>query len=788
MADFLSALSSSRSRRTIKPKRVIPASHEGSDEEMRLSDATNPASAPPRLSRALFVVLITLIVGVVTIPLAYMPKALAISEWLRQTILFGVALVGLVATLVHIVRRKSLSLPRQWFTFALVGGVSLSAIVSALMSKTRYLSLYGYDGVEGYAATTYVAAAIVMILVAIIGHERRKLYYAWLTGGAVVMGLSVLSLYHVNVFPGVGISSWTPFGGTLALVVMAALTIVGSYGVLTEYRPSRALYAIAALAALCSFIVLISVNNRYGFLVLAGGSLVFLIGAAFRKEEILSRSMMAPCIGLFLSIVYLFMAIPSIVSTPLEVNISLKESVRVAGAALHANPVFGSGPGTYANQFLRLRGAEVTRQGFGNIDFHSGAGMVLTLLVTVGIFGGLLWTALVLWSLWMSGKGIVRDRRTGSYLAIQSVLFTVLVATLFLPVSPTILFTAVLFLGLSLAEGTYREISMARSERGIALRNGAVALVLLMLVIGTVVVVRRTGGVYFALRGARAFAQNAPTAIEAMTKAIVFDNGHDGYWRMLSDARRTQLNTASAQLGSGDVTPEAKTALQYMRAQMLDAATRATMLAPGSALNWATLGQAKLVSGASNQDALTDAHSAFGRAQELNPTDPGVVTALGVTERLQAFVSAKGEKPDNTKAVVLLEQAIALQPAYVQAHLELARLYASSLEEEKAFVAYGNARLAAPYDPRVAYEVAMYLREGKKTVEAIAELERAVKLAPNFVDAHLVLSDLYVFTGDYANAILHTEALLKLYPDSKELQARLESLKEKAAAPPKKKK
>lgn len=761
---------------------------EASKNEPSSFAVARPLSTPSRLSRALFVVLAILILGIVAIPLAYMPKALSISEWLRQTILFVVALVGLVATLVHIVRRKSLSLPRQWLTFALLGGVSLSAVLSALLSHTRYLSLYGYDGAEGYAATTFVAMALITILVTVVGHERRKLYYAWLTGGAVIMLLSVLSLYHVNVFPGVNIASWTPFGSTLTLVIMAALTIVGAYGVLTEYRPSRVLYGVAILAALSSLAVLISVNNRFGFLVLAGGSLVFLIGAAFRKEEILSRSMMAPCIGLFLSIVYLFMAIPSIVTTPLEVNLSFKESTRVAREALHANPVFGSGPGTYANEFLRVRGVEVIRQGFGNTNFYNASGTILTSLVTVGFFGAVLWAVLVLWSLWVSGKGIIRDRRTGSYLAIQSVLFTALVATLFLPTHSTILFVIALFLGLSIAEGAYHEISMARSERGIALRNSAVAAVLLILVIGTAVVVRRVGGVYFTVRGAQVFAQNPPAAAAAISKAITFDNGHDGYWRMLSDVRRTQVNAFNTQMGKNAQTPEATTALQGIKEQMVAAATRATVLAPGSALNWATLGQAKLVYGASNEDALRDAHTGFDRAKELNPNDPGIVTALGVTERLQALLSANGGIPNNAKAVALLEQAIALQPAYIQAHLELARLYASTGENDQALAAYRNARMAAPYDPWVAYEVGLYLRDIKKNADAITELERAVKLAPNFADAHLMLSDLYVFMGDNASAIAHMEVLVKFYPDNTALQARLDSLKEKAAAPAKKKK
>lgn len=772
MADFVhSVVSSVRGSRTPKTK----IKQEYSDPRAQYGAAP---SVLPRLSTALRVALGAIIVGIVVIPLLYMPGVSAIGEWLRQTILFVVVAVAMVSVLVHMVRRKSLSVPRHYALFALLGGTAIIFFISALASKTPYVSLYGFSGTESYTATTFFALCLLTGVVVVVGQDRQKMYAAWLVGAGLVLVLSALSLFGLQVFPG-AFPGYLPLGSALTTVMVAALSLVGAYGVLTEYRPPRAMYGISIVVALAALIILLSANIRHGWLVLGGGSLVFLIGAAIRKEEILSRAMLAPCIGLFLSIVYLFMAIPSIISMPNEVHLSLGESARVAREALKENPVLGSGPGTHVLEFLKYRKSEVLRRGFGEVAFHSGQGAVLTGAVTTGALGGLLIIATMVTALFIAGKGIIRERRTGSYLAIQSVLFTALVVSALLPIELPLMLTVAVFLGLSLAHLQYREISMARSEQGIAMRNAAVAAILLVVVVGTVIIVRRTGGVYFAVRAMQAYARDAGTSAGLLERALAFDRGHDGYWRMLSDARRFQVNIVRKQLGASAPAPEAVSVIQGLMRQMVDAANRAVDMAPGNASNWSTLGQAKLVVGMGNGALLDEAREAFERARALDPQNPAIITALGVTERLRSIQSANNEKPDNAKAVALLEEAINIQPAYALAHIELARLLASSNDQEKALSSYANARLAAPYDPTIAYEVAVYLREIKETKAAILEFERALQLAPNFVEAHVALVDLYTFIGENEKAIEHMEAVAKLFPENKDVQEKLATLKQK---------
>lgn len=769
----------------IKPAPVRTVVRDAEDVE---SVRTGDASGATAMSRPLWVALGALIVAVVVVPSAYVPFALAASEWLRQTVMVVAALIGLVGVLIHSMRRKMIQVPRRWYVFGVFFALGLYGLITAFVSSTRYVSLYGYDGSEGYSAISFFALAGIAFIVVLLGVERRRIYYAWLIGSSVLVVGSLLSLYGVSVFWGTPGPYWTPVGSILALVLVAAVTIVGSYGLLTEYRPPRFMYAVAIVASIASMLLLVSVNNRYGFMVLAGGSLVFLVGAAMRKEEILSRAMMAPCIGLFVSLVYLLMTIPSVISTPLEVHVSLREGAHIAGAALIRNPVFGSGIGTFANEFLALRGANVVKAGFGNLYFHGTSSIVFTAMVTMGILGALGMLALLGLAFWRSGYGVIRDRRTGPFLAVQSVLVTLIGVVLLLPAHAVILFVLAVFIGLAASEGVYREVSMARSERGMAVRNIAAAALLLVLVFGTVIIVRRTGGVVFAVKATRIFAQNPALASTYMTQALTFDNGHDGYWRMMSDARRSQINAMRAEVGNTNPPPEVVTAMGQIAEYMVDAAVRSTVLAPGSSRNWASLGQAKLVSGVGNVRVLQEAKDAFERARTLNPHDPAIITALGVTERLIALANAGSEKPDNAKAIALLGEAITLQPAYIAAHLELARLHAASGEEDKARAAYGNARLVAPYDPRVAYEVALFLRSHNHTGDALAELDRALRLAPQFVDAHIAAAGIYANTGEYSQAITHLEAVQKMYPDNTEISAEIESLKAKAAAPAKKKK
>ncbi len=494
--------------------------------------------------------------------------------------------------------------------------------------------------------------------------------------------------------------------------------------------------------------------------------------------------MLAPCVGLFVAIVYILMAIPSLVATPQEAYVSFRESIRLARLGIAAHPVFGMGPGTYAHAFFKWRVSSVGGSAFWNTPFTSGAGMVATYAVTGGVLGLLAWLSVVVFFLIRLVRGVVRDRRSGQFLAVHSAALVLLGMSLVLSIPLVLMGVLAIVFGLVFAEGEYTHLRMDRSAQGRLARNVVVGAALFLLVIGGVVLTRRTASAVSAVQALRIFPRDPSRAARYMVRAITFDPGHDGYWRMLADARRAELGVV---LGNArePITPERSAAVNERAAQAVQAARRATELSPQSSYSWTTLGNAYLAMGALSPSIAADAVKAFTQARTQNPYDPSIITSLGIAEAFHAKASATSS-PDFSRATALLGEALAIQPQYVAAYLELARLYMASRDIEKAQDSYARARALSPYDPTIAYEIGAFLNQNKDVDGAIAEFERAIRLAPNFAQARLALADLYTSSGDKDKAVAQLEAIQKLIPDNKEIQARIDALKKPEETPKKK--
>lgn len=108
-------------------------------------------------------------------------------------------------------------------------------------------------------------------------------------------------------------------------------------------------------------------------------------------------------------------------------------------------------------------------------------------------------------------------------------------------------------------------------------------------------------------------------------------------------------------------------------------------------------------------------------------------------------------------------QALELDPAMADAHVNLGRLYHEAKQPTRAEVHYRAAAQQTPDDPVAHFDLAVLLEELGRTDEAIPAYRCALEAAPDFADAHYNLGLLFDALGNRALAMTHLRAARKLY-------------------------
>jgi tetratricopeptide (TPR) repeat protein len=108
-------------------------------------------------------------------------------------------------------------------------------------------------------------------------------------------------------------------------------------------------------------------------------------------------------------------------------------------------------------------------------------------------------------------------------------------------------------------------------------------------------------------------------------------------------------------------------------------------------------------------------------------------------------------------------QALELDPAMADAHVNLGRLYHEAKQPAQAEAHYRAAAQQTSDDPVVHFNLAVLLEELGRTDEAIQAYRCALEANPDFADAHYNLGLLFDALGKRALAMTHLRAARKLY-------------------------
>jgi len=133
-------------------------------------------------------------------------------------------------------------------------------------------------------------------------------------------------------------------------------------------------------------------------------------------------------------------------------------------------------------------------------------------------------------------------------------------------------------------------------------------------------------------------------------------------------------------------------------------------------------------------------------------------------------------KNDFAGSLAVLQQAIAMDATYPGAYAQLAKLYYSSGEIEKANDAIGQALARAPYHPEYLYVQGKILEKQGKMDDALGAFQQTVLVNPKESDAYFEMGGIYQQRGERAKARAAFAKAVEISPDDPDYKRALAGL------------
>ncbi|HEX2792376.1 MAG TPA: tetratricopeptide repeat protein [Candidatus Paceibacterota bacterium] len=483
-----------------------------------------------------------------------------------------------------------------------------------------------------------------------------------------------------------------------------------------------------------------------------------------------SHSLLAPLVTLALALFFVIggstignALVSAFGANAIDVRPSWQSTFNVGSHTYASSPLFGSGPGTFGEQWLKFRDRSINDTVFWNIDFTSGIGSIPTSFITTGILGALAWLGFLGMFIVIGGRTLLfrlPKEAFARFVAIASFVGTlyVLALSVFTVPGPVVATFGFLLAGLFISSLRHASrsqewgIVFSKNPRiGFAIVFGLTLLLLASILAAYVVTERYLASIAYA-EGAQALAQgDLAQADDAVGRSIAFAPSDRAYQlaAAVGIARMNQV-ASDTTLAPADAQQSFQTALSGS----IQAALTATKLGPNNYQNWAMLGNVyQTVVPLRIEGAYDNAKTAYDRAVSLNPTSPALPYVIAQLEIAQGDAAAAEEQ---------LVNAINLKRDYTQAIFLLSQLAVQQGRAAEALQAAEAAAYFAPNDPTVLFQVGILRSANSDTDGAIIALSRAVELNPQYANARFFLGVMRALKGDYAAAATELEAVAAL--------------------------
>lgn len=451
----------------------------------------------------------------------------------------------------------------------------------------------------------------------------------------------------------------------------------------------------------------------------------------------------------------------------LDVRPSWQSTFAVGSHTYASSPLFGSGPGTFAGEWLKFKDRSLNDTVFWNVDFTSGIGFVPTSVITTGIAGALAWIAFIVLFLFIGLRFLLfraPEEPFARYVAIASFVGAVYVLALaiFAIPGPVILVVGFLLAGLFVSSlrygGTRKEwgVIFSRNPRvGFVIVFGLTLMLLAAVVTAYVVTERYLADVSYQRASAMLRAGDLEGAAQAAGRSVTFARSDRAY-QLMAAIGIAQMNRIAT-----DTTLSPSEAQQQFQATLsgsIEAALAATQTRPDNYQNWIALGNVyQTVVPLRIEGAYENAKAAYERAAALNSASPTLPFIMAQLEIAQGNGAAAEQE---------LTKAIGLKRDFTQAIFLLSQLEVQLGKAREALEAAEAAAYFAPNDPVVLLQVGL-LRASTGNVDgAIQALSRAVEVSPQYANARFFLAVQLASKGRFEEAVVQLNAVAALSPEN----------------------
>lgn len=284
-------------------------------------------------------------------------------------------------------------------------------------------------------------------------------------------------------------------------------------------------------------------------------------------------------------------------------------------------------------------------------------------------------------------------------------------------------------------------------------------------------------------------------AIADLERATRLEDNNFRTHQFLAAVRTEKIRAVIRRASAGEtVTEEFQSAVSAA----VQSSQRAVALHPADAGVWRTQGALyeTIIPFVPGAERL--AFSSYQKAVELDPANPSIYVDWGrsglvFTDRIQAAIAgAKDEKEratlegahksNLTQIAQIFQKAADLKPDYAPAHFLLAQTQIRLGNIDLAIQSVENAKLSAPFDIGVAFQLGLLYYQKQDLDKAEMEFARAVSLNENYSNARYFLGLIYDRKGDKEKAKAEFAKIAALNPDNREVKQILENLAQGRAA------
>ena len=674
----------------------------------------------------------------------------------------------------------------------LFGGIiPLVFFIASLFSSSLYISLFG----RGFEIGTFGSMLVLYVLFFLSSmyfQTEKRLWYFFggLFGAAIVLAVFEL----INLFIGFGrfpgllngltsgnlVGSWNNFALLFGLIILLC-------GFTIEFLNTKKLFTVIQYVLLVvSLFFLIILNIPFVWLLVGVFSLVFAVYTISLKRTTVAIAAVegenkkfpfASLLVFFVCLIFLVgsNSIGALISQRIniantDVRPSLVATGQVAYKSLRHDPLFGTGPNTFVNDWALWQPKAIAQTPYWNVDFENGSGLIPTFLVTTGLVG---LAAFILFIVVFLMRSIQSLR-----IAVQNPLSNYFIVTTFMIAlyswltlvfySPNVIMLILAFAssGVLLGILVYKkavpsvELSFLNDPRHSFFVILGLIVVMIAAISTTYVYAEKFVSVIYFSKGLNSDNTAASLArSENMLGSALLLDKNDIYYRTLSQVYIAEIGNL---ITNKDIPQDKlKLGLQQLVNNASQSASLAVAQNPKQYLNYMNLGNvyASLVP-LSVVNSYDSAVTAYSKASELAPNNPSIILARASLEYAHK---------NTADAQKYIQQALALKPDYTDAMFLQAQIYVDSGDTADAIKEAQTASLASPNDASIFYRLGLLQYNNSAFTDAVSSFETSVVIDPTNVNARFYYAQSLKKVGRSADALAQFKILNQLVPNNKDI-------------------